>query len=141
MASTKKGNILEFIRSTIQNLASVTTCEVNSTRALHTVAPDNMPFVNITSFAKYNAQESGTGSVEMWDLSITISIISTDGNAEDIRGDIKEAISVDLTQDGNATDTTPDSYLDIIDVSIPAGAQGVDMDFLVKYFVEEGKKI
>ena len=140
MAETTRGNILENMRSIIEALSRVVKAEVDSTTALHTVEPTNIPFVNITSSAAYDQVTSGLGDQEVWQLKVDVDIITLSGNVENIRGDIKEAISADNERGSNAMNTVYKTDSSIIDVVIPAGAQSIRMIYEITYKTSEGKK-
>lgn len=142
MAETKRGNINENLRSVIQDLASIIKAEVNSTRALHAVEPTNLPYVNITpTDGEYIQEQSGVGSVEVWHHKVTVTIITKDGNIEDLRGDIKEVIALDITRGGHAENTIYTGDKIVIDADIPAGIQAMEMEITCVYITEGGKKI
>jgi hypothetical protein len=141
MASTKRGKILENLRSVIEGLSSVTKCEVNSSRALHDIDSSVLPYVNLVSSATLNPGKTGVGSYERWDLEVSVWVITLDDNVEDIRGDIKEVIALDKKRGGHASDTTYESDENNPELDIPAGAQSLTINITIKYHVEGGKKI
>ncbi len=142
MANTKRGNIQENIKSIIQGLSSIQAAEIHSTRALHVVEPSNMPYVNIITEGEYSAADSGLGTArENWKLTTTITILTKDGDIEDLRGDIKEALQADKTRGGHAINTVYERDRVTFDFDIPSGTQLIEMIFTITYILTEGTKI